>query len=243
MLRVDFLKKLIGITLIGKLPLTETEQFRKIYLLQFFTAGFGYYEGPKNLNKMKAGDILELVREPNNAYDDCAIALHWNKLKIGFIPADTNQMLSHLLDTDALSLFGTITHLEQKAKNWESVAVAIYFLQNTNKNLPAHANHLTRIEAPHYRTLGNRNKKEVTVAGFEDLFDNTNRVVNLDRLKESNKAAYKFFLQYPKIDLSQKGNYVHVKDDGIYTYLYDIAEEINILSNNKKEKYLEFFIQ
>lgn len=38
--RSSFLKKLIASLVIGKLPLEVTKQFRKIYLLQCFVAGF-----------------------------------------------------------------------------------------------------------------------------------------------------------------------------------------------------------
>ena len=114
--RSDFLKRLIASVTIGKLPVSLTKEFRKIYLLQSFVAGFRHYEGMQLLDSMKAGDLLELVREPGNIHDDCAIALHWQGKKIGYIPAAINEMLSYLLDAEALSLFALITHLEKNAK-------------------------------------------------------------------------------------------------------------------------------
>lgn len=108
------------------------------------------------LGSMKEGDLLELVKEPENEYDHCAIALHLQGNKIGFIPASVNEMLSYLLDAEALSLFAEITHLEKESQPWENVAIAVYFVQEVNKELPAHASYLTRIEVPHYRTLNNK---------------------------------------------------------------------------------------
>lgn len=156
MKRADFLKKLITSVAVGALPLSLTKDFRKIYLLQCFVAGFQHYEGMNLLAQMNEGDLLELVREPENKFDPNAVALHWQGKKIGFIPAAINEMLRLLLDTDALSLFAVITHLEKDSKPWENVAVAVYFIQEANKDLPAHANHLTLIEAPHYHTLKNK---------------------------------------------------------------------------------------
>ncbi len=175
--RAGFLQTLISSIAIGKLPVSLTKDFRKIYLLQCFIAGFRHYEGVHLLPQLKEGDLLELVREPKNEYDSCAIALHWQGKKLGFIPADINEMLSYLLDAEALSLFALITHLEHSAKPWENVAVAVYFVQEVNKDLPAHACYLTRIEAPHYRTL--KHKEEVIDSShkLEKLFSNRNRTI------------------------------------------------------------------
>lgn len=49
--RSEFLKNLLGSFVIGKLPLSLTKEFRKIYLLQCFVAGFRHYEGMKALNE------------------------------------------------------------------------------------------------------------------------------------------------------------------------------------------------
>ena len=182
--RSGFLKQLIASIAIGKLPVSITKDFRKIYLLQCFVAGFRHYEGMQLLSSMKEGDLLELVREPENEYDDCAIALHLQGKKIGFIPASVNEMLSYLLDADALSLFAVITHLEKNSQPWENVAIAVYFVQEVNKELPAHASYLTRIEAPHYRTLS-KNKNEVkkeSVLTLDHFFEDSNRVINLDTI-------------------------------------------------------------
>ncbi len=151
--RSQFLKSMFASAVLGRLPVALTSEFRKVYLLQCFVAGFQFHEGMDYLEEMKEGDLLKLEREPDNAYDDCAVALYWNEHKTGFVPAHTNEMLSYLLDADALSLFAVITHLEHSAKPWENVCAAIYFLQETNHDLPVHAAYLTRIEAPHYRTL------------------------------------------------------------------------------------------
>ena len=62
MKRAAFLKTLLASLAIGKLPLEVTKEFRKIYLLQCFAAGFQYYEGMKQIMKMKEGDLLECFR-------------------------------------------------------------------------------------------------------------------------------------------------------------------------------------
>lgn len=242
-----FLTKLIASIAIGRLPVSVTKDFRKIYLLQCFAAGFRHYEGMQLLSSMKAGDLLELVREPENEYDECAIALHWQGKKIGFIPASINEMLSFLLDAEALSLFAVITHLEKNTQPWENVAVAVYFVQEVNKELPAHASYLTRIEAPHYRTL---NKKKDTAKQpiqptLDNLFDDSNRVINLDTIPAEQQEAKAYFennySKYP-VSINNAGRYVQVKDDGIYSYMYELSDDILQVKDDKGDSFLEFFL-
>jgi hypothetical protein len=211
-------------------------------------AGFRHYKGMALLAQMKEGDLLGLVREPENQYDDCAIALHWQGSKIGSIPADTNEMLSYLLDAEALSLFAVITHLEKNAQPWENVAVAVYFVQEVNKDLPAHAGYLTLIEAPHYRTLNKKKptpQQEEQYATYDDLFDDYNRVINLDTIPAEHQKAKDYFEQYYSkypVTINKPGRYVHVKDDGIYTFMYDIDDSIEMVKDVKGESYMEFFL-
>ena len=245
--RSDFLKQLIASLTVGKLPVTITKNFRKIYLLQCFVAGFRYYDGMKLLDTMKEGDLIALVREPGNIHDSCAIALYMQGRKIGFVPAANNQMLSYLLDAEALSLFAVITHLEKNTQPWENLAIAVYFIQEADKDLALHANYLTRIEAPHYRTL---NKKENSnhqnpTTNFESLFDNSNRVINLDGIPANQSDAKNYFekhySKYP-VSINKPGRYVHIKDDGIYSYMYEIDDNILMVKDNTGKEYAEFFL-
>ena len=245
--RSSFLKQLISSIAIGKLPVSVTKDFRKIYLLQCFVAGFRHYEGMQLLSRMKDGDLLELVREPENEYDECAIALYWQRMKIGFIPASVNEMLSHLIDADALSLFAVITHLETNSQPWENVAIAVYFVQEANNDLPAHASYLTRIEAPHYRTLGKKQKQatDKKVFTLDHLFDNNNRVINLDEIPpektEAKNYFEKWYSKYPVL-INKPGRFVHIKDDGIYSFMYDIADDIRSVKDTAGETFMEFFL-
>jgi hypothetical protein len=130
-----------------------------------------------------------------------------------------------LLDTEALSLFATITHLEQNSKPWENVAVAVYFVQEEDKKLPCHADYLTRIEAPHYRTL----KKESTpisetkyIYTLDDLLNSSDRIINIYDLPESHAhTAIKLAEQYENsiFSINNKDGYVHMNTDDIFIYM------------------------
>jgi hypothetical protein len=155
--RLSFISRLIALGGISFLSgkTISTKHYQKFYLLQSFIRGFQYCDGPSLINQMKEGDMLELVREPNNDYDPCAIALHWNNHKLGFVPAEDNEMLSKLLDIGIPEFIAEITFLQKEAAAWENVRIAISVLKEipSDEQIPSTAAYLTELETPHYRTL------------------------------------------------------------------------------------------
>lgn len=138
----------VGVQLPGKL-----RNYKKVYLLECFVAGFQFYNGPQLLSNMQTGDLLELRREPDNEADTRAIAVYRNLHKIGFIPARDNKTLSRLIDADVLPLVAEITHLEPNAARWENVRIAVSLLKEHRGPLPNHAVYLTQLKEPKYKTL------------------------------------------------------------------------------------------
>lgn len=127
--RSTFLKNLIGLYGFSSLPVGAVKQYQKIYVLQCFIRGFQYYNGPKLLPEINKTGLLELVREPKNKYDANAIALFFNRQKIGFIPAESNEVLARLMDANLIEFQAEIARVEPKASSWENVFVAIYALK------------------------------------------------------------------------------------------------------------------
>ncbi len=160
MQRSTFLKRLVSVGIFGKFSQQSLQQSNKIYLQQFFVAGFRYYKGMQLLTKIAVSDFLELRREPNNPYDDCAIALYWQHEKIGFVPASNNEVISRLIDANALPLLAQITHINKLVQPWENLAVAIYFLQPAINDLPNHANYLKTLLQPKYTTYAKKNNQK-----------------------------------------------------------------------------------
>lgn len=197
--RSNFIKGILALGGLALLPANIVKNYRKFYLLQFFVAGFRFYEGMKLLDQMNEGDQLELVREPSNKYDDCAIALHWNNKKIGFIPRDENALLSRLIDAQALDFVAEITHLNKKVQPWENVNVAVSFLKETNDEIPENQKYLTVLATPDYYSYKRSEDyiSRVDVDGDGDENDGT----------ENNTNWYEFLEEnYP--------------DDGIYDIIH-----------------------
>jgi hypothetical protein len=219
MKRIDFISRLIalgGLSFLSGKSI-ETKQYQKFYLLQSFVRGFRHYEGPSLISQMKEGDMLELVREPDNEYDPSAIALHWNKKKIGFIPAEDNEMLSKLLDIGIPELIAEITFLQPAAAAWENVRIAISVLKEipASEQVPSTTAYLTQLETPHYRTLKRADQTITRIyvdkSAEENELDTANAVEWL--MKNSDSERVKKMIETsldPGIDYSSQVDFLVV---------------------------------
>lgn len=80
---------------------------------------------------------------------------------------------------------------------------------------------------------------------LEDVLESTDRVINLEKIPENNPEAKAYFSKYYSkfpVHITQPGQFVHVKDDGIYTFLYDLSDEVISREDVNGNQYLEFFL-
>ena len=131
MKRRGFLKAIAGVCGTAVLPAKIFSHQQKIYLLHCYVRGFRFYEGDELLPRMRRGDVLQLVREPQNTFDSNAIALHYQNHKIGFIPRESNDVMSKLMDDGTLQIEAEITHVQPDADLWEQVQIAVYLVKDT----------------------------------------------------------------------------------------------------------------
>ncbi|MBO9620880.1 MAG: HIRAN domain-containing protein [Niabella sp.] len=199
MKRSDFIRGVVGFLGISVLPPGVVKQYHRIYLLQTFVRGFRFYKGVELLDQMNEGDLLELVREPDNQHDERAIALHFNNHKIGYVPREDNDILSKLMDAEIIPLQAEVTHLNKEARAWENVYIAVYVLKETEGSLPGSAMYLTQLETPYYRSLKLSADKVANVYFKED-----EDVMDAD-------AFYDAMV-------------TNSKDDSVYTILHDDFE-------------------
>src|SRR3972149_9407123 len=57
-------------------------------------AGFRYYEAPALFDRLQQGEILTLVREPENRHDPNAVRVDWRGHKLGYVPRSQNAALA-----------------------------------------------------------------------------------------------------------------------------------------------------
>ncbi len=61
-------------------------------------AGFRHGEAAHVWPLLKAGDALDLVREPDNPHDANAVRVEWRGRKLGYVPRDQNGALAWAMD-------------------------------------------------------------------------------------------------------------------------------------------------
>lgn len=61
-------------------------------------AGFRHYDGAAFWSELKAGDRLQLVREPENPYDANAVRVEWRGLMLGYVPRRDNAAVARQMD-------------------------------------------------------------------------------------------------------------------------------------------------
>lgn len=237
MKRSDFLKRLILISGFGSFKLQTLIPKRKIYLQQFFVAGFRHYKGMDLLPYIQENDLLELRREPENNHDECAIALYWQQEKIGYIPAEINEMTSKLLDAKALPLLGMVTHLNREVKPWENVVAAIYFLQDDTIKIAPHANYLQQLQTPIYTTTKKTKRNKL----LEEIFECTDRIIDTEAITipEIKRHFTKYYTRKVPIVKYKGRHYTQVSTDDIYTFLYQV-NPLEWITADDGKKYLLF---
>lgn len=86
--------------------------------------GFKYHAGPTVLPRLLVGDAVALVREPLNAHDANAVAVHWQGHHLGYLPAVENVSLATMLD-QGLTLEARISSLDPEAPAWGICGVQV----------------------------------------------------------------------------------------------------------------------
>jgi hypothetical protein len=103
----------------------------------FNIAGFTYYDGVDVFNELKIGSELHFVVEPENKFDESAVAIYFRESKLGYVPQNKNKYISKFLYFGHVDLFevkinkiSPIDHPEQqvsvvvKIKSKEEIAKA-----------------------------------------------------------------------------------------------------------------------
>jgi hypothetical protein len=82
-------------------PTDAAEPVARIVIQNSPLAGARYYDANSVWAEMRAGDALELVREPDNPHDANAIRIEWRGRKIGYVPRRENEHLARQMDHGA----------------------------------------------------------------------------------------------------------------------------------------------
>lgn len=99
---------------------------RREHIVQFYIAGFTYYNGAFIFNELKIGTILKLVPEFENPFDKHAIALYFGDEKIGFIPRSENYIICKFLKLGYNIFTAVVQQVDPHARPEQQVMVSIF---------------------------------------------------------------------------------------------------------------------
>ena len=88
-------------------------------------AGSQYYAAGELWAQMKVGDMLELVREPDNPHDRKAIRVDWRGNKLGYVPRAQNRAVAAALDQGE-RLVARISRLSDDPNPWRRVEFEVF---------------------------------------------------------------------------------------------------------------------
>jgi hypothetical protein len=125
--RSSFIKKLLasffGVALFPSLPAMAVSS-KKIVVYEAFAAGYHFHKGKDYEDVFQSGQVLSLVREPENRYDDLAVAIYWRRQKIGYIRQDDNWLINKLLD-QGVGLEAVIKGFDKASQPWKKMLIEV----------------------------------------------------------------------------------------------------------------------
>ncbi|MBE0638754.1 MAG: HIRAN domain-containing protein [Bacteroidales bacterium] len=92
----------------------------------FHIAGFTFYEGVLAFSQLQIGTELLLKPEPDNRYDENAVAIWYNDHKLGFVPRSSNQAIAAILNAGHLIFEARIQQLKPNAHPEDQVHVVVW---------------------------------------------------------------------------------------------------------------------
>lgn len=147
MRRIEFLKHLLlgvaGLSLPG-LSVAAAQKpknhrpapapVKYVRLINFYIAGYQYHQGRKVEHLLKPSGMVVMRREPENHYDQNAIALYFQNTKIGYVPAVDNEILAQMLDNNIL-LEARIASVNPAYPTWERIELDVLCCTGHNNQL------------------------------------------------------------------------------------------------------------
>ncbi|HAG16165.1 MAG TPA: DNA-binding protein [Bacteroidales bacterium] len=107
----------------GIIPFTH-----EIFLLEIVVAGTSYCNDIEAVEPFIVPEkVLTLKREPNNKFDEFAIAVFCENIRVGYVPAQMNLVCSRLMDAGKLFFCRVIS--KEWLNNWLKIDVNIYMVE------------------------------------------------------------------------------------------------------------------
>ena len=128
--RRNFIKTLLGLPLLipskDALSQPNPKHDRRDVLIQTSpVAGFQYHQGELFWEELTAGDQLQLSREPDNPYDENAVAIYRGSIKLGYLPRVENTAVARMMDKGK-RIDAFIQNKQKSDDPWERMTVEVW---------------------------------------------------------------------------------------------------------------------
>lgn len=88
-------------------------------------AGFQYHAGAALWERLRVGDRLALVREPENPHDARAVRVEWRGVMLGYLPRAENEAVAAAMDRGE-RVEGRIAALVAHKNPWKRLRIEIF---------------------------------------------------------------------------------------------------------------------
>ena len=113
----------------SKLPNSLQPFSREIFLLDIVVAGTTHCERIDEVYPHLEKDlVLRMQRQPENKHDANAIAIFYEKIRIGYVPRELNLIISRLMDAGK-AFFCRIEYVELVDDYWVKISAKIYMVE------------------------------------------------------------------------------------------------------------------
>ena len=113
----------------SKLPNSLQPFSREIFLLDIVVAGTTHCpQIDKVFPHLEKDLVLRMQRMPDNKYDENAIAIYYEKIRIGYVPRELNLIISRLMDAGK-AFFCRIEDVELVDEYWVKISAKIYMVE------------------------------------------------------------------------------------------------------------------
>jgi hypothetical protein len=101
------------------------------FYASFNIAGFTYYDGVDVFKDLQIGTELRLAPEPENKFDEHAVAIYYNDHQLGYIPKNRNTDIGKFLNFGHTNLFEIkINRIALEERPEEQIGVVVKIKNN-----------------------------------------------------------------------------------------------------------------
>lgn len=97
-------------------------------LYEGYIAGYQYHQGPKFERDFEPGTSFSLVHEPENPFDDHAVAVYYHNNRIGFIPNGWSREVADKLHKGH-NLAARVAKFDPELDPWQRLQVEVVYRQ------------------------------------------------------------------------------------------------------------------